>query len=111
MTRQVSTGELIALRPGHRHTDDLHGAVVPMRAERPLVAANDTSADLGNVVPFMRPRGSARAAPAVALPTDAARLARTGLTRDRARLAAFITLSLALHAGLFMALWREPVPL
>ncbi len=75
------------------------------------MAANDTGADLGNVVPFMRPRGNARAAPAVALPTDTARLLRTDLTRERTRLAAFVMLSLALHAGLFMAFWRDPVPL
>ena len=72
--------------------------------------ANDTGADLGNVVPFMRPRGNARTAPAVALPADAQRPG-DALARERLRLAAFATVSLALHAGLFMAFWREPVPL
>ena len=83
---------------------------MPARAEH-LLPANDTGADLGNVVPFMRPRGNARTAPAVVLPADAARPGAGGLTRERLRLAAFATASLALHAGLFMALWREPVPL
>ena len=83
---------------------------MPARAEHSL-PANDTGADLGNVVPFMRPRGNARTAPAVVLPADAARPGAGGLTRERLRLAAFVTASLALHAGLFMAFWREPAPL
>ena len=83
---------------------------MPARAEHPL-PANDTGADLGNVVPFMRPRGNAHTAPAVVLPADAARPGAGGLTRERLRLAAFVTASLALHAGLVMALWREPAPL
>jgi periplasmic protein TonB len=110
MKRQISVGEIIPLRSGHDRVDDLLDAVVPARAEHPL-PANDTGADLGNVVPFMRPRGNAHTAPAVVLPADAARPGAGGLTRERVRLAAFVTASLALHAGLVMALWREPAPL
>lgn len=110
MNRQISVGEIIPLRPGHGRVDDLLDAVVPARADHP-VPANDTGADLGNVVPFMRPRGSARAAPAILVPADAARPGSGSLTRERVRLAAFATVSLALHAGLFMAFWREPAPL
>lgn len=109
MNRLVSTSEIVPLRAGQGRVDDLLDAAVPVRAERPL-AANDTGTDLGNVVPFMRPRGG-RAAPTVALPADAAQLVRPSLTRERARLAALITLSLAVHAGLFAAFWREPTPL
>ena len=108
MKRQISVGEIIPLRSAHGRVDDLD-AVVPARAEHSL-PANDTGADLGNVVPFMRPRGNARTAPAVALPADAQRPG-DALARERLRLAAFATVSLALHAGLFMAFWREPVPL
>lgn len=109
MNKRVSVGEIIPLRPGHGRVDDLLGAVVPVRPEPPQ-PANDTGADPGNIVPFSRARGG-RAAPAVALPTDAARLQRAGLPRERAQLAAFLVASLALHAGLLMALWREPPPL
>jgi protein TonB len=59
----------------------------------------------------MRPRGGARATREVALSADVARLVTTGLTRERVRLAAFAALSLSIHAGLFMAFWREPTPL
>jgi protein TonB len=110
MTRQISVGEIVPLRTGHGRAEDLLDAVVPARADHPL-PANDGGADLGNVVPFMRPRGTARAAPAVSLPVDAAPPGGGGLTRERVRLAAFAAVSLALHAGLFMAFWREPVPL
>jgi protein TonB len=106
---KVSVGEIIALRPGRDRADDLLGAVVPARLEHPQ-PANDTGADPGNVVPFMRPRGE-RAAPAVALPADTIRLARVGLIRERARLAAFAAVSVAVHAALFAAFWREPTPL
>ena len=82
MTRQISVGEIIPLRSGHSRVDELLDAVVPARADHP-VPANDTGADLGNVVPFMRPRGSARTAPAVALPADAARRPTERLTRER----------------------------
>ncbi|MEA2871719.1 MAG: periplasmic protein TonB [Hyphomicrobiales bacterium] len=105
---KVSVGEIIALRPGRDRVDDL-GAIVPARPEHPQ-PANDTSAYPGNVVPFMRPGGE-RAAPAVALPAGTARLARADLTRERARLAAFAAVSVAVHAGLFVAFWREPPPL
>jgi periplasmic protein TonB len=110
MTRQIFLGELISLRPGRGRTDDLHGAAVPVRAERLLSAETEAAANPVNVVPFIRP-GGARAAPAVALPTDMARQATTGLTRERARLAAFAALSLAAHGALFAAFWREPLPL
>jgi protein TonB len=35
----------------------------------------------------------------------------SSLTRERARIAAFAIVSLAIHAGLFFAFWREPDPL
>ncbi|MEA2876632.1 MAG: periplasmic protein TonB [Hyphomicrobiales bacterium] len=106
---KVSVGEIIALRPGRDRVDDLLGAVVPARPEHPR-PANGTGTDPGNVVPFMRPGGE-RAAPAVALPAGTARLARADLMRERARLAAFGTVSMAVHAALFVAFWREPPPL
>jgi periplasmic protein TonB len=108
VSKRVSVGEITSLRPGPSRGDELLDTVpARMGAPRP---ANDTGADPGNVVPFMRPR-EGRAAPPVALPTDTARLSRASLARERAQLAAFLLLSLALHGGLFMVLWREPPPL
>jgi protein TonB len=109
VNKRVSVEQITPLRPGHGRVDDALDAVVPARPEHPW-PANDTGADPNNIVPFMRPRGG-RTAPAVALPTDAARLPRAGLPRERAQLAAFLVASLALHTGLLTALWREPPPL
>ena len=39
------------------------------------------------------------------------RACRRGACAERARLAAFAAVSLALHGGLLMAFWKEPVPL
>jgi protein TonB len=64
-----------------------------------------------NVVPFMRPPAAGTHAPEIALPADAAHLPATGAARDRMRLLAFAALSLAMHAGLLAAFWRDPVPL
>jgi protein TonB len=100
----VQNGKLIALRPGQPRVD--FGAGARGRATDPLLA----SADLHNVVPFMRPRAATHA-PEIALPTDAAHLPATGAAHDRLRLMAFAALSLAVHAGLFAAFWRDPVPL
>jgi len=110
MTKRISAGEIIALRPGHGRVGDPLDVVVPVRADTPL-ADNDTGADFGNVVPFARPRGHARTAPAIALPVDVARVARSYLRRERAWFVALFALSLAVHAGLFVALWRKPTPL
>ena len=110
-SKQVSFGELVSLRPGHGRIGDLHDAALPVRAERALSSAIETGTDLGNVVPFMRPRGGARTTPDVVPPADVARLVTAGLARERVRLAAFAALSLGIHAGLFMAFWREPTPL
>jgi protein TonB len=68
------------------------------------------SADLHNIVPFMRPRAATHA-PDIALPADAAHVPATAVAHDRLRLMAFAALSLAVHAGLFAAFWRDPVPL
>jgi len=65
----------------------------------------------GNIIPFARLRASAAHAPEIALPTDAAHLPATAVAHDRMRLLAFAALSLAVHAGLFAAFWRDPVPL
>src|ERR1051325_10988165 len=94
--RKLQVGELIAL---------------PRSAEiRAGAAAGDLScADLSNVVLFSRGRAG-RQAPEVAAPSDA-RPATKNPTIDRARLLAFAALSLALHAGWFVALCREPAPL
>ena len=95
--RKLQTGELIAL---------------PRAAEvRPNPGAGDLSAaDLSNVVPFSRPRGAHRHAPEVPLPSES-HPATAGRARDRMRLAAFAALSFALHAGVLMAISREPAPL
>src|SRR3954470_16464987 len=101
MSKRISVGEIIPLRPEHGRVDNLN-AVVPTRADSPL-AANSTVADFGNVVPFARPRGHARTAPAVMLP-DVARVAQPYLWRERVWFVALVALSLAAHAGLFVAL-------
>lgn len=110
-SRPVSFGELVLLRSGHDRIGDLRDAALPVRTERALSSAIETGTDLGNVVPFRRLRGGARAVPEVVLPEDVARPVATSLTHDRVRLAAFAALSLGIHAGLFMAFWREPAPL
>jgi len=65
----------------------------------------------GNVIPFTRPRATATHAPDIALPTDAAHLPTAAVAHDRMRFTAFAVLSLAVHAGLFAAFWRDPAPL
>jgi protein TonB len=71
--------------------------------------ADLSSADLSNVVPFARLRAT-RQVPEVILSSEATRPA-TGVPYDRVRLAAFVALSLMVHAGLLLALSREPAPL
>jgi protein TonB len=68
-----------------------------------------SSADLGNVVPFARPRG-VHQAPAVR-PPEAAPVVRLSGMRRHVPLLAFAALSLAFHAGVLWAMWRDPVPL
>jgi protein TonB len=99
--RKLHSGELIELRPGHA------GIMLDTGL---TVHASEPSA-LGNVIPFQRPRRAESHAPDVMLPTDAARLPAPRLAGDRVRLALFATLSLAVHAALFMYFWREPEPL
>jgi len=101
----LQTGKLIAPRFGQPRVD--LGAGAGARAVDPVLA----SADLHNVVPFMRPRAAGTHAPEIALPTDAAHLPATAVAHDRLRLMAFAVLSLGVHAGLFAAFWRDPVPL
>jgi protein TonB len=99
--RKFQIGEVVVLRPEQARADAgvLGGPGTPLAA-----------ADLRNVVPFARPRGSAQA-PEIVLPSDAAHLPAASLSRDRMRLLAFAALSLALHGGLLAAAWRDPVPL
>ena len=106
----VKTGELVALRPGLARADDL--ASVPVRPERPPPSLHETSADLGNVVPFVRPgtQRSARAVPEIVLPADAAR-GVVGVVREHGRLFAFMALSLLMHGSLLALAWHEPDPL
>src|SRR5205085_7174129 len=69
-SNSVQTGELVALRPGQAHADGL--ASVPVRPERPPSSLRETSAGLGNVVPFAR-RGTQedeRTATELMLPAD-----------------------------------------
>ena len=72
-------------------------------------AGSFPSADLSNVIAFVP--AAVREAPAVTMGSDEARPAAAGLAHERLRLLAFAALSLAMHAGLFAAFWREPVPL
>jgi protein TonB len=72
-------------------------------------AADLSSADLSNVVPFARPRPVWQA-PAVRLP-DTAPAAQAGVGRERARFLALAALSLAVHGGALWMLALEPEPL
>jgi len=87
------------------------GIALPRPAEiRGDVGVADlSSADLSNVVPFARLRAT-RQVPEVKLSSEATRPA-TGVPYDRMRLVAFAALSLMVHAGLLLALSREPAPL
>jgi protein TonB len=106
----VKSGELVALRPGLARADDL--VSVPVRPERPPPSLHETSADLGNVVAFVRPSTprSARAAPEIVLPADAAR-GVVGVVREHGRLFVFAALSLLMHGSLLALAWHEPEPL
>ena len=108
MTRQISAGEIIPLRPGHSRVHNLFDPFAPVRADHRL-AANDAGAALGKVVPFTHPRGYAPTWPAI--PADLVWAARPHSMREDTWFAAFVTLSLAAHVGLFIAMWSEPVPL
>ena len=102
--KKVHSGELVILpRTGGSRAEG--SATIGVRA------AALESADLHNVVPFMRPRGAATHAPAVVLPADVARLPAEKLAGERLRLAVFAALSLMVHGALFAAFWREPEPL
>src|ERR1044072_4670428 len=103
MRRKVSLGEGVRLPRDRSNRPDL-GAVVPARAVR-----SSAEADLGNVVPFVRPRTSdARDAPVVELPAELARLARTGPLS--ARPAAGAAFSLAIHGGLLALFFLHQEP-
>src|SRR5947208_300624 len=92
----IQRGELIALP---------RFAEVRAAADVDAVAC----ADLSNVIAFVPM--AVRQAPAVMTGSDAVCPATAGLAPERLRLLAFAALSLAMHAGLFAAFWREPVPL
>lgn len=64
---------------------------------------------MSNVVPFARVRAAPQA-PEITPPSDP-RPATAGRAGERLWLAAFIALSLAVHVGLFLAFWKDPVPL
>src|SRR5262245_9286178 len=94
---------------GNDRSDSL-AAVVPARMRQALPAA--LGATLGNVVPFLRPRAPDVPAPEVVLPADVARLPKASLTAERARIAAFVLLSIMVHGAVFAYfVRREPVPL
>jgi protein TonB len=72
-------------------------------------AADPSSADLSNVVPFARPR-AVRQAPEIPAP-EAIRGTHSGVWRERAPFLAFAALSLALHGAALWMLALEPEPL
>src|SRR4051812_35460055 len=78
-----------------------------VRAER--AALDFSSADLSNVIPFSR-APSVRQAREIPPPADT-RPAAASVLREGMRLLAFAALSLALHASVLWALWRDAVPL
>ena len=102
--RKLHSGELIELRPGQARVTVDAGATVH---------ASETNSvpELGNVIPFLRPRTAEVQAPEVTLPTDAARLPAPRRVAERAWLALFLALSLSLHGALLWYISREPEPL
>src|SRR5262245_38410489 len=89
---------------------DSLAAVVPARMRQPLPAT--VSETLGNVIPFLRPRAGEAPAPEVVLPAGVARPPKASLTGERARLAAFLLVSIAVHGAIFAYfVLREPPPL
>jgi periplasmic protein TonB len=102
--RTLQRGELVALRPDQARVVPDAGAVV-------RASESSSVPGLSNVIPFLRPRAAEVQAPAVVLPTDAARLPRLGLAGERVRLIAFAALSLAVHGSVFAWFWRDPEPL
>ena len=110
--RKLQTGEVIPLRPELARADTGAGVLRAPRRDVPPPSKLNEGADLTNVVPFLRPRAADTLAPIVTLPADALAPTPANLTRDRLRMAAFLALSVALHAGIFVYyLWREPTPL
>jgi len=108
--READIGELIALRRSEQPRSGDAGAAPVVRLRSGNTPAS-AAIDLHNVVPFVRSRVAEAPAPEVMLPAQAARLPVASPARERLRLAAFAALSLAVHAGLFVAFWREPEPL
>lgn len=94
---------------GVRKLQELVALPRPAEVRADVGAADRSSADLSNVVPFARPR-AVREAPPVTLPAGAARPA-AGSGGEFKRLAAFAALSVIAHAGVMLALGREPAPL
>ena len=108
MTRTISAGGVLpSVNSGHDRVDDLH-AVVSARLNSVVISATS----LGNVVPFMRPKAGdhGRGGPALVLPPDLVG-APSRSAAGRARLAAYILLSLLIHGSLVALLWRDPPPL
>ncbi len=116
MTSQQPGGELFAAP----HSDsarivDFHDMSAAVRAQHaPVPASIAADADLCNVIPFRRRRSNDNAkdsAPALAL-TSGGRPAPVAVATDsRLKIASFAAISMLVHAGLFAAFWRDPVPL
>jgi protein TonB len=96
---------LAALRPENVHPAD--GRATPGVGAGPTRPAPQWPE---NVIPFVRSRAGDAKRSHIAVATTA-RPAPVAAPERRARLAAFVVLSLALHAGLYAAFWEEPKPL
>ncbi len=116
MTSQQPGGELFAVP----HSDsarvvDFHDVSAAVRAQQaPVPASIAVDADLGNVIPFRRRRSNDNAkdsAPALALASDGRPAPVAAATNSRLKIAGFAAVSMLVHAGLFAAFWRDPVPL
>ena len=106
--RNLQSGELIALRSGHGRAGDLPARPCPF-ARRDCAARSRRRSAQCRPVPARRAAERAGAGRCAAIRCGTACRARP--TRERARLAAFAAVSLAVHGGLLMAFWREPTPL
>jgi protein TonB len=110
--RQRPGDALAALRPENVHPADGRATNGVGHGEAPPSATWLPAQWPENVVPFARTRVGEAVRPRSVLVFDAAaRPAPLGAGERRARLAAFLVLSLALHAGLYAALREVPKPL
>ena len=113
-TPHTRSGDAIAIiRLEHLRRDDLRSGdgIANDGAELPSAWSPTRSAD--NVVPFARPRHGepAKRSAILDLAVDERPAPAWALPESRVRMASLVTLSVAVHVGLYAIGWRDPEPL